>query len=326
MNASYYVRLFLLCAEVFFLVHFILAVIITLLTPYALNAAAQMRAGRAAKFLFGLRLLPAVAALFAVLTFCVPSYLLLEPFQDAERVGLLCLLFVAILAAQWCSSVFRTSNAIVKSWRYIVACQKAALIRKIPGETSTIWEIPGRVPFLAVAGLARHQFIASGKVIDLLSEDELKVALQHERAHATSLDNLKHLVFLALPGVLPGLHGFRNLEQAWSSFAERSADDAATAGDPHRGVLLAAALVRIAKFQQPSQSQPMVSYIITDGSELASRVSHLLGRSTQSTSVSRMLELALLLTGASPVFLSAILFTQPQLMTQAFEFLEHSLR
>ena len=37
MNASYYGRLFLLCAEVFFLVHFLLAVMITLLTPYALQ-------------------------------------------------------------------------------------------------------------------------------------------------------------------------------------------------------------------------------------------------------------------------------------------------
>ena len=326
MNASYYGRLFLLCAEVFFLVHFLLAVIVSLLTPYALNAATQMRAGRAAKFLFSLRLLPVLASLFAVLTFCVPSYLLLEPFQGTERVGLLCLLFVAILAAQWCSSVFRSCNAVLKSWRYLLACQKAALIRQVPGEPSTIWEIPGQIPFLAVAGLARHQFIASGKVIDLLSPDELQVALQHERAHATSLDNLKHLVFLALPGVLPGLHGFRKLEQAWSSFAERSADDAATAGDPHRGVLLAAALVRIAKFQQPSQSQPLLSCIITDGSELASRVSHLLGRSTQSTPVTRLLELALLLVTASPVVLSAILFTQPQLMKQAFELLEHSLR
>ncbi len=326
MNASYYGRLFLLCAEVFFLVHFLLAAIITLLTPYALNATAQMRAGRAARFLFGLRLVPAVAALFAVLTFCVPSYLLLEPIQDSERVGFLCLMFVGILASQWCSSAFKSINAVLKSWRYLFACQKAALSRQVPGEPSTIWEIPGQVPFLAVAGLARHQFIASGKVIDLLPQDELQVALRHERAHATSLDNLKHLMFLGLPGVLPGLHGFRKIEQAWSSFAERSADDEATAGDPHQGVLLAAALVRIAKFQQPSQSQPLLSCIITDGSELASRVSHLLGRSTQSAPVSGWLELALLLTAASPIVLSAILFTQPQLMTQAFEFLEHSLR
>ena len=326
MNASYYGRLFLLCAEVFFLVHFLLAVIVFFVTPFAVKAAGNMRAGRAATFLFWLRLLPAFAGLFVVLTFCLPSYLLLEPFHDSERVGFLCLMSVSIFAAQWCSSIFKSCGAVLKSWRYLSACQKAALVRQIPGEPSTILEIPGQVPFLAVAGLARHQFIASGKVIDLLSQDELQVALQHELAHAKSLDNLKHLVFLALPGILPGLHGFRKIEQAWSSFSERSADDAASAGDPRRGVLLAGALVRIAKFQQHSQSQPLLSCIITNGSELASRVSHLLGRSGQAAPANRLLELVLMLTAASPVIFSAILLSNPQHMASAFEFLEKTLR
>ena len=200
------------------------------------------------------------------------------------------------------------------------------MIRQVPGEPSGILEIPGQVPFLAIAGLASHQIIASGKVFDLLSQDELQVALQHERAHANSLDNLKHLVFLALPEILPGIHGFKEIEQSWSRFAERSADDAAIAGDPYRGVLLAGALVRIARFQQPLQSQPLLSCIISDGSELELRVSHLLGQSTQTAPASRLLELVILLTAASPLIFSAMLFTQPRLIAQAFEFLEHSLR
>lgn len=326
MNASYELRLLLLCGEVFFLVHLSLGLLLHLLTPRALLLAERMKARQGASFLFVMRMLPFLASLFVVLCLCLPCYLLLEPDHAVEQVGYVCVGLTITLALQFLGALQRGLSAVYRSWRYRTACQHAAITRMIEGEPTAVWEIPAPSPFLAVAGITRPQLIASDKLLALLSLDELKVALQHERAHTASCDNLKRLVLLTLPRLLLGINGFSRLEHAWSCISERSADEAAIEGDPQRGLLLASALVRIAKWKRPAQPGLLLSCIITDGLEFSARVNFLLGRNIESKRVGPTTGWVLALIVICPITLGLLLVTHPNTLLNAFELLEKSLR
>jgi len=83
--------------------------------------------------------------------------------------------------------------------------------------------------------------LVSESTLALLSQDELRVALEHEQAHVRSRDNLKKLIFRFCP--FPGMH---SLEKAWSESAELAADQAAVS-NVEDAVALASALVKLSR-------------------------------------------------------------------------------
>jgi hypothetical protein len=105
----------------------------------------------------------------------------------------------------------------------------------------------------------------------------LAVALRHEEAHRVSRDNLKRLLLVLAPGLLPGFHGFGAIERGWARFTEWAADDDAVAGDAHLSVSLAAALVRIARMGGHPPPSPVATCFLGDSREISARVDRLLG-------------------------------------------------
>jgi hypothetical protein len=112
--------------------------------------------------------------------------------------------------------------------------------------------------------------VVSDAALRVLSSGELEMAVRHERAHAESRDNLKRLLILLAPGL-----GLGELERSWKRFAEWAADDRATAGDEQRAVVLADALVRIAKLGC-CEPAPLITAFLARSKDLEERVERLL--------------------------------------------------
>ena len=92
MNLPYTMRLLCLCWASFFMLHLALALMVRMGAGTAVRVAEHMKPRSAARLLFLLRTSPWVLTLLAVLAFCIPSYLWLEPEATGEKVGLICMM------------------------------------------------------------------------------------------------------------------------------------------------------------------------------------------------------------------------------------------
>ncbi len=267
MTLSYVIRLLLLSSASFFLVQLVLGAFVSWIAPAAVRRAQAMPPQSAARFLLTLRLLPTAFSAIAVAALCVPSYLRFEPLVAEEEVGFVCLA-IAILGAVFCAvAIARTIGALVRTSRYVRQC--GGLESSVDGETVLIVK---QSAGLALAGIFNPRLLISEGAITQLSPDQLAVALRHEHAHRTSLDNLKRLLILLAPAIFPGL---RVLEQAWAKCAEWAADDQAAAGDNDRSAL-AEALVRVARLQSGIRMPPLVASLVEADEDLSLRVDRLL--------------------------------------------------
>ncbi len=87
MSLPYTLRLLCLCGASFFMIHIALSVATRLSAGTAMRVAERLKASSAARVLFAVRMLPFSLTLIAVVAFCIPSYLWLEPDATNEKVG-----------------------------------------------------------------------------------------------------------------------------------------------------------------------------------------------------------------------------------------------
>ncbi len=273
---SYAFRLLSLSFAAFFLVHLAIGLAAAWFAPIAIRMAARMHPRAAARFLLTIRLFPCMSALVIVAALCVPSYLRFEPAAAAEDVGMACLAAAFLTIAIWSISFARAGRAWSDSRRYLRQCERTGNQLDLAGEPALV--VKGTA--VALAGLIRPRVIVAEEVVKTLSSDQLDAALRHERAHATSRDNLKRLLLLLTPDVLPFFRaGFDRAERAWAKFTEWSADDRAVAGDASRSLSLAAALVRVARMGGVRQPSPLITPLV--GEDLTARVDRLLHAAPQ---------------------------------------------
>jgi len=316
----YLLRLAVLSLGCFFLIHAAFAIGINMLAPWMLALTQRRTAGSAARLLLAARLFPSLAAILLVAGICVPSYLWLEPEAGVEQVGLACLTLAFFGAASWLIAAQRGLRAMVFSVRYARHC------RQLRFRNTRLCLVPGTSGVFALAGILRPRLVISPDVLHRLSRQELAAALRHERAHAASRDNLKRLLLLLAPDVLPFrvLGGLRALQNAWICYTERYADDRAVDGNSRHALSLASALVRVARLRAAAQMSPLVTSLVADTGDLEARVNRLLGPAPRLENSAQ----------AHPVFLTAagILFgclagiAAPATWQAAHQLLEHLIR
>ncbi len=276
MMAPYLLRLLCLCLAAFFAIHAGAGVMVAAAGAAAVRAARRMRPRSAGRFLLALRLFPAALALFVVAGLCVPSYLWLEPETSAEEVGAGCLTAAILAAALWTISTARGVRAAARSARHARECERLSRLSALPGFCLPVRILDSPAPVLALMGIFRSRVVISKPVMHALSEGQLAAALRHEEAHRGSRDNLKRLLLLLAPGLLPGFHGFDAIERGWARFTEWAADDEAVAGDAHMSLSLAAALVCMARLGGNPPPSPLTASFLGDSSEISARVDRLL--------------------------------------------------
>jgi hypothetical protein len=303
MNLTYSMRLLCLCCASFFMIHLALAIAARLGTGTAVRLAAHMKPSSAARFLFGVRMAPLVLTVFAVLAFCVPSYLWLEPQASGEKVGFVCFLTAVLGAAIWALAIIRVVGAVRGTARYLHRCEQHGRKIIVPGAPSPALLLADKAPVLAVAGVLHPQLVISRRVMHGLSTDQRDMALLHERAHCTSGDNLKRFLILLAPDVLPFVRTFSALERGWSRFTEWAADDQAAEGDPQRALSLASALVCVAKMGTPPELTLLSSSLMDGDHELQQRVDRLLRPQPRPEKPAK--ELIPLLTGVAALIVTA---------------------
>lgn len=321
MTASYLLRLVCISLASFFLIHLAVALAVSLIAPSAIEAAGRMRPIRAARMLLALRLLPAAAAAVVVTVLCVPSYLWLEPRAASEEVGVRCLAAALLCLACLALAVARTWRAASRSIGYIRYCRIVGRRTCLGSESSPAWVVEGPAPFLVLAGIVRPRLVISSNVVAALPPEQLAVALRHEHAHRVSRDNLKRLLVLLTPDLLPFWRGFGVLDRGWARFTEWAADDRAVAGDSRRSLSLASALVRVARMGACPQTAPLVTSLLADNADLAARVDRLLRDAPRAADERPGVTLALAGTAALGCLLGATL--QPATLQLVHGLLEH---
>ncbi|MGA3196886.1 MAG: hypothetical protein ABSD39_17970 [Terriglobales bacterium] len=220
-----------------------------------------------ANVFFGLRVLPLFASVVITAAFVVPSFQILEPRSINEGLGTWPLALgsaaLALIAYGSCRGIIaqRRASRIVARWL------EGASPLENDAEAIT-FRSRRETPPLMLIGTRRPRVLVSDATVELLSRDELRVALKHELAHIHSYDNLKKLVFRFSP--FPGLV---KLEAAWSEAAELAADDAAVS-NVNDAVDLAAALVKLSRLI-PLEPAPACTVGFVTGS-ISCRVARLL--------------------------------------------------
>ncbi len=137
---------------------------------------------------------------------------------------------------------------------------------------------------VALAGVFHPRLIVSKGVLAVLSPAQLELALRHERAHCVSHDNLKRLLVILAPDLLPFVNPWRSIESERAKFTEWAADDDAAAGNSDRSLSLAATLVTVARAGFCANPSPLLtSFVDRGGADLEVRVDRLLDPGTSST-------------------------------------------
>jgi hypothetical protein len=206
-------------------------------------AHAMARRGRpsGANTLLVVRLLPALASFVFVLGVFLPAHWRFEPPMTEETFGIVIGGGAALGLALMARSVRRAVSVCRTDLR--LAALTRASARRIP---TGAFEVRG-VPGVSLAGVIRPRILIGPEVLAALTPAELDVAIDHEVAHRRSRDNFKRFLMFSAPDVLGWFPIARWLEEEWQATSECEADASAVRGDDSRAVVLASALVKVAR-------------------------------------------------------------------------------
>jgi Zn-dependent protease with chaperone function len=213
-----------------------------------------------------LRLAPSAAAVVAAGAFIVPGFVLYEPANAAERLGLGVLLLAAAGSLLAGSAARRSVLAWRATRRLVARWHRTARPLARPCSQTPAFRIADPYPIVAVVGVLRPRLYLARSVLRALTPAELSAVLEHEAAHVAARDNLKRWLLACAP-----TFGWREtaqrLETAWEQAAEQDADRGS------RGALeLASALVKTARLAPAGPHLGIPAVAFHGGGDVARRI------------------------------------------------------
>ena len=267
----------------------LLCICLTLSALLALNALASALAGitwRAlaarvkswdaaarARLLFALRVSPPAAAAALALSLVVPAYLLHEPADSGERVGVKLLVLACVSAAGVLLACWRVARTWFATRELARDWMRHAEPFEVEGAVVPAFRIRHSFPVIAVIGVLRPRLFVASQVFDALTDEELAAALAHERGHVEGRDNLKRALLQAGEDALLHAPLGRSLRREWQRESEMAADEFAAAAGPAAALDLASAIVKISKLV-PRGARPTLpagAHLLGEGEDCTSR-------------------------------------------------------
>jgi beta-lactamase regulating signal transducer with metallopeptidase domain len=232
----------LLSSALLSLVWFVIASAAASLAAWAIGRAVLRRTTPVgAIWLFAVRLLPAAASTVAAFAVFLPVHVRFEPADSDERFGVVLGVTAAAGLVLMAAAAWRAARAGLDGRRV------ASLVARAGTRTGNGSVDVGGMPGVSLSGIWRPTILVGADARAALTPAELDLAISHEIAHRQSLDNLKRFLMHVAPDAFRWTSVARQIEERWQAEAECEADASAVAGDGLRAVLLASALVKVAR-------------------------------------------------------------------------------
>jgi hypothetical protein len=250
------------------------AYIVPLMFPARRIRGAQRRAQSA----FLTAVMPGAAAVGGMLIALASTVLFESRGVDDERFGMLVYTMAVVgaalllLAFSRALLLWRGTRQLKRAW--IDPSQQIVL----PGVWIPTYRIESDFPVVAILGIWSPVLVIASQVLDACTPEELAAIAAHERAHLESRDNLRRLLLAVLPmGFDWRLTRPQGTAAAWHVLAEEAADDRATHGQDHARLVLAEALLRVARLARHRQlDAAFLASALYEGDGLEQRVLRLL--------------------------------------------------
>ena len=253
-------------------------IILYAFAPLILRSLACSSARRQELVLYAVQILPIMLSAALTAFGLVPDYLIHETNIASERVGWFCLA-LAFATTLWFARSFTSGwNLLAETVRFTRACRRGGQDVPAASTGTPIVAMQEMPPGLALVGLLRPLILISSSLLAQGGLDPLalEVALDHERAHARTLDNWKLFSLHALPSMHLRLPGGKTWSRHWSNAAECAADNDAVRGESTRALLLAETLVALSRNASTANLPVVSTTLMCAETDLVTRVDRLL--------------------------------------------------
>jgi beta-lactamase regulating signal transducer with metallopeptidase domain len=227
------------------------------------------------RLLIGLRLFPFLAASALAMFLAAPAFLLYEPVAAEETLPPGIALMAGSALVLLLHAFTRTTHTAMVTRRAVRRWERGASRSNVAEGGLPIFTFPSDQPVMAVVGLWRARLFVSSRIHSLLTEEEFRAAVQHERAHHRARDLWHQWLLRALPDLCPGLGALRRLERMIAQKVEEAADVNGVSHDRGQALALASALLKVARTASSDAGPlPVGAYLLPQGGEsaLAQRV------------------------------------------------------
>jgi beta-lactamase regulating signal transducer with metallopeptidase domain len=219
------------------------------------------------------RLFPALVSAL-VMTLVAASFTFFEP-RVQEPVGILMILLASLAAVLFGSAVVRLIRFVLIARAARVWGKNAEAIT-LDGWSGPASAIDAEFPIVAVVGVWQPRLVIARTVIEHCTPEELRAILAHEQAHANRRDNLGRLLLAVTPDVISWLPLSTRIVTAWHEATEEAADENTLVLGERGRVLLASALIRVARLASGMTPVAIPTSALYRGENIERRVRRLL--------------------------------------------------
>jgi len=228
------------------LTSFVFSAGLSVLWPLLKRVARKLSAAAESRFWFTVGLAPAMAGLWVALLIAGPSYIIHEPRNGEESMGLPLIALTLFALTLFAVSLSGCVAVFVKAWKVSDLLRKHSHRLDLPDVANEIYELPETSNTFTVVGVFHPTMFVSRAVLNALNAVELSSVLAHELAHMRSQHNGLTLI-LRFACQLSGNPVFiRLVHSEWVQAIELEAD-AAAIHSPEDALELGSALVKVAR-------------------------------------------------------------------------------